>query len=85
MYLVPEEVMTLIRQQNDIQTSPLVKSMSSLSQKMSNTLYICAVMAACLFKLLCNFLWIFLILTYSEGEFHNLKQCNHIFNGLESK
>ena len=38
MYLVPEEVMTLIRQQNDIQTSPLVKSMSSLSQQMSNTL-----------------------------------------------
>lgn len=38
MYLVPEEVMTLIRQQNDIQTSPVVKSMSSLSQQMSNTL-----------------------------------------------
>ena len=38
MYLVPEEVMTLIRQQYDIQTSPLVKSMSSLSQQMSNTL-----------------------------------------------
>ena len=38
MYLVPEAVMHMIQQQNDIQTSPLVKSMSSLNQQMDNTL-----------------------------------------------
>jgi hypothetical protein len=38
MFLIPEEVMHIIQQRNDIQTSPLVKSMSSLNQQMSNTL-----------------------------------------------
>lgn len=38
MFLVPEEVMHIIQQRNDIQTSPLVRSMSSLNQQMNNTL-----------------------------------------------
>lgn len=38
MYLVPEEVLHLIQQRNDIQTSPLVKTMSSLNQQINNTL-----------------------------------------------
>ena len=38
MLLVPEEVMNLIHQKVDLQTSPLVKSMSALNQQMSQTL-----------------------------------------------
>ena len=38
MYLVPEEVMSLIQQRNQIQTSPYVKSLGSLNQQMENTL-----------------------------------------------
>ena len=38
MLLVPEEVMRLIQQKTDLQTSPLVKSMSSLNQQMNQTL-----------------------------------------------
>ena len=33
-----EEVMRLIQQKTDLQTSPLVKSMSSLNQQMNQTL-----------------------------------------------
>ena len=38
MVLVPEEVMNLIQQRTDLQTSPLLKSMSALNQQMSQTL-----------------------------------------------
>jgi hypothetical protein len=38
MYLVPEEVMNVIQQRNNIQTSPYVKSLSSLNQQMNETL-----------------------------------------------
>lgn len=38
MVLVPEEVLNLIQQKTDLQTSPLVKSMSALNQQMSHTL-----------------------------------------------
>lgn len=38
MVLVPEEVMGLIREKMELQTSPLMKSMSSLSQHMTDTL-----------------------------------------------
>lgn len=38
MVLVPEEIMHLIQQRTDIQTSPLVKSMSSLNQQMDTIL-----------------------------------------------
>ena len=38
MILVPEEVMNLIQQRMDLQTSPLVKRMSNLNQQMTQTL-----------------------------------------------
>jgi hypothetical protein len=38
MFLIPEEVMHIIQKRNDIQTLPLVKSMTSLNQQMNSAL-----------------------------------------------
>jgi hypothetical protein len=41
-------------------------------------------MAACSFKVLRNFLWFLLFLSYSGPKFHNLKQSKYLLNGLGS-